>query len=90
MPRISTETVTLRIRCCRCGHVERFVAASSEAFAFADRWMRAPCPGDGVLPCGSRDRRLDARSVPASGAHGRRVPGGDAPAASAAAAGDVG
>lgn len=65
MAKTATDRVTLRIRCCRCGRVDRFLAPASEAFRVADDLLNAPCPGvtARARPCASRDRRLDLRTA---------------------------
>ncbi|WP_242343413.1 hypothetical protein [Anaeromyxobacter terrae] len=72
MARRATEWVMLRIRCCRCGRVDRFVAPGASAFTLADRLMLAPCAGTSgrAAPCNSRDRRLDVRPAVAAERHG--------------------
>lgn len=64
MAKSASDRVTMRIRCCRCGRVDRYVAPASEAFRVADDLMNAACPGTvgGVRACASRDRRLDLRA----------------------------
>jgi hypothetical protein len=59
-----TKDLTLRIRCCRCGRVDRVEASAAKAFDIADERMERPCEGDGPRGqrCGSRDRRLDVRA----------------------------
>ncbi|WP_242337728.1 MULTISPECIES: hypothetical protein [Anaeromyxobacter] len=78
MARRATEWTTLRIRCCRCGRVDRFVVPAAAAFSLADRLMLAPCAGTlgRQAPCNSRDRRLDVRPAAAAERHGAAaIPG---------------
>lgn len=72
MAKSASERVMLRLRCCRCGRVDRFVSTANVALSFADELLSAPCPGaDGRAgPCESRDRRLDLRSAKPGQAHG--------------------
>jgi hypothetical protein len=65
MAKSASEKVMLRMRCCRCGRIDRFVATASAALSFADELLSAPCPGaDGRAGrCRSRDRRLDLRAA---------------------------
>jgi hypothetical protein len=64
MAKSASERVMLRLRCCRCGRIDRFVSTASAALTLADELLSAPCPGaDGRAgPCRSRDRRLDMHS----------------------------
>ncbi len=56
-------TMTIRIRCCRCGRVDRALVPVQSAFAVADGLLRRTCPGTvRGGPCNSRDRRLDLRA----------------------------
>ena len=68
----SDDTVTLRIRCCQCGWVDRFVAQASEAFRVAGDLLNAPCQGivGRARRCASRDRRLDLRAAAPGHRHG--------------------
>ncbi|WP_041448586.1 hypothetical protein [Anaeromyxobacter sp. Fw109-5] len=74
----SDGTVTLRIRCCQCGRVDRFVAPASEAFRVADELLNAPCRGvvGRSRRCASRDRRLDLRAAAPGHRHGAALPPG--------------
>jgi hypothetical protein len=66
------DEVMLRIRCCRCGRIDRYVAAASAAFSVADQLLSVPCAGSAsrARPCNSRDRRLDLRAAVPSQVHG--------------------
>ena len=55
-------------RCCRCGRIDRYVAAASAAFSVADQLLSVPCRLGRPRACNSRDRRLDLRAGPQSGA----------------------
>lgn len=70
MAKSASEKVMLRLRCCRCGRIDRFICAANAALSFADELLTAPCPGaDGrAVPCLSRDRRLDLHSGQGQGA----------------------
>jgi hypothetical protein len=50
----------LRLRCCRCGRVQKATVASAQAFSQAELLIRRACPGP---RCRSRDLRLDVRAV---------------------------
>jgi hypothetical protein len=72
MAKSASDKVMLRMRCCRCGRIDRFVATASVALSFADELLSAPCPGadGGAGRCRSRDRRLDLRAAKPGQGHG--------------------
>jgi hypothetical protein len=63
----SPKKMRIRMRCCACGHVERWTVAAAAAFALADELMSGVCSGRGPGRCGSRDRRLEIAGLDADG-----------------------
>ncbi len=61
MAKNASDTMSVRVRCCQCGRVDRLVAPARSAFTLADGLLSVPCPGGRRGPCNSRDRRLDVR-----------------------------